>query len=875
MPIRPDARHWQSGSAEFIFADRVSEAKALRMSLAAVGDRIQHEPKIDTNGLRNMLVFYGIGGVGKSRLSERLEAWCRHTLATPHNWGAAPRSHPIGTARWDFIGLQGQVDVPSLLIAVRAAITARKQKWPAFDLAFAAYLTATRPGQRLATTTTTDQTADLLQVLGGIAGDLGVPGLVTEFSAATVSRLVSLAMRRLNTVRQLRRFDSLRDILDRCGRIPVGDTAPELAADILWLLTEEVEAVDPSQRPLVAIFVDHFEKLQESDAIKAEQVVNLLMGYLPWVLFVVTGRNHVDWGEARDGLRIAGPMQWPLLSQSIEEPRQHLLEYLSQEDTRELLRRRSNSAEWGISDGLLEKIAKATNGWPLHIDAVCQLATNRTVAGDSELTEEDLLGELPDLVRRLFEDLTPEEAHVFNAACLLPFFDVSLVAAISGVTVGAVERCIRRTIVTGNPNSRYPFRVHEEIRRLVRAAGPTVKGGWSTDDWRAAARSALTEAQVRHDTAAKKANTAELQGGIRDDAAVIEPLALALTVALQEAVFDSWLTEAVRTAPTIRGLSRFLPEPTGSAAERPEGLLIRHIHALGLTAQEGIPLLRQIRGKTSPEARQISRSAAMWLAYRLRKQGGQPSEAIEIFNTLLNETKTNDRPTHDLLHRQIAITLRSQRLHDQAIAHYSRNLTPSDMGWIEFMGACRRNHGVLGQYRDEIEGRISRSDSARFRLELRVSLLRYKIFDGEDCRAEVQELLDKSIDMGMQSFQMTCHHALGMFLLARPDALTENIYRMRQLLPQYAKWSYRIGELLALRALLTRDPSDIEAAKATLPDHKVRHTGMLLTEIVLDELGSPWPPTGQPEEWLIPFEQVRANWLRHATGVIERAPSFA
>lgn len=97
---------------------------------------------------------------------------------------------------------------------------------------------------------------------------------------------------------------------------------------------------------------------------------------------------------------------------------------------------------------------------------------------------------------------------------------------------------------------------------------------------------------------------------------------------------------------------------------------------------------------------------------------------------------------------------------------------------------------------------------------------------------------------------------------------------MRQLLPQYHR-SFHIGELLALRAYFTRDVDEIRAAVAAVQGHSSWTSNYLLTELLLADLGAPLPPTGQAEEWLIPFEQVRANWLGIAQRLVQRAALLA
>ncbi|MCL2482691.1 MAG: hypothetical protein FWF43_04605 [Propionibacteriaceae bacterium] len=228
-----------------------------------------------------------------------------------------------------------------------------------------------------------------------------------------------------------------------------------------------------------------------------------------------------------------------------------------------------------------------------------------------------------------------------------------------------------------------------------------------------------------------------------------------------------------------------------------------------------------------------------------------------------------------LLRNQVATTFREERLYEQALEYRTKTLGVEDVGYRDFEDSCWRDHGIVQLEGNEYEARIARNSSARFRLELRTSFLRHKLFSGEDCRIEASMLLDKSIEMAMPTFQMSCLHALGAFQLARPSDLADTIHRMQQLLPQYHGWSSKVGELLALRALLTGDSEDLAAAAQTLPRYEIRPSSCILTEVLLDYLGSPWPTTGQPEEWLIPYDEVCTNWLQLAEGVVERAKSFA
>jgi len=159
-------------------------------------------------------------------------------------------------------------------------------------------------------------------------------------------------------------------------------------------------------------------------------------------------------------------------------------------------------------------------------------------------------------------------------------------------------------------------------------------------------------------------------------------------------------------------------------------------------------------------------------------------------------------------------------------------------------------------------------------MELRTTYLHTRVLEGEDCRSEAQQLLEKSIELAMPAYQMNCLWAVGTFQLAQPELLAETTYRMRQLIPQYHNTAL-LCELLALKAFLTGDHADVEEARDCVPPFSIRRSSLIFTEVLLDELGSPLPPNNPPEEWLIPYADVRRNWLTLAAGVVDRATSLA
>ena len=161
---------------------------------------------------------------------------------------------------------------------------------------------------------------------------------------------------------------------------------------------------------------------------------------------------------------------------------------LSDEDVRRIYEQARTGAGWNLPDDVITELVVRADGLLLHIDAVLALLHNleRALPGRT-YSIGDLGGELPQVVVQILEVLSPDEANAFRAACVLPSFDVDLAAAVARESSGAVERAIQYALVEENDEgSVYPFRVHDEVRRLVRLDRKSA-GYWSDGDWREAA----------------------------------------------------------------------------------------------------------------------------------------------------------------------------------------------------------------------------------------------------------------------------------------------------------------------------------------------------------------------------------------------------
>lgn len=116
---RPDDVMDESGLASYLFVDRVPDSKALTDSLRAHLDRVRADT-IDSTCNENVLTFYGLGGMGKTRLSQRMEHWLQGELGDETEWGPRP-IEKAATVRWDLDHGDGNLDLVAMVLALRVS----------------------------------------------------------------------------------------------------------------------------------------------------------------------------------------------------------------------------------------------------------------------------------------------------------------------------------------------------------------------------------------------------------------------------------------------------------------------------------------------------------------------------------------------------------------------------------------------------------------------------------------------------------------------------------------------------------------------------------------------------------------------------------
>ncbi|MET9954453.1 ATP/GTP-binding protein [Streptomyces sp. NPDC006339] len=451
----------------------------------------------------NVIVFHGVGGVGKTTLQRQLEAALGGTR--PAQWGeqiwAGPKILPV---RIDLSRSAGTT-FEDVVLTIRAALaTAVARPLPAFDLALRRYWEAQHPGDPL----------DAYLERGGLASRFGkalpqqtqaalsdvaqallLPGAVGSAVGQVTGALVGALRERRQTVRALA----------ACARLaPLLETEPSLEALSFYphLLAFELHRLPEEKKVTPVILLDTFEDTADRHR-DLERLLQRLVWLMPNAFFVISGRSRLQWADPAlyGQLDHTGPTAWPGLATTtgpVPAPRhgtpggrQHLIGDLSPEDCDDhLARRLVKDGRPLISPAIRAVITARSHGLPLHLDLAASsfLEIRRT----REPQPADFDHTFPALLARALSDLTPDEKNVLRSVAVLDAFDLDLATRAAGLTHQApARRLTERPLVTENPYALWPYHLHGAIRTALTEADEHTDDRWTPADWHQAATRAL------------------------------------------------------------------------------------------------------------------------------------------------------------------------------------------------------------------------------------------------------------------------------------------------------------------------------------------------------------------------------------------------
>ncbi|WP_406515749.1 ATP/GTP-binding protein [Streptomyces sp. NBC_00873] len=486
------------------FADRRDEWATVAASLVR-HTRWVRQPEFDVEDLeaprRNVLVFYGVGGIGKSTLSRGVAEHLVDGSARGGDWPALDagvgRVLPV---RIDLSNESG-ADFETLMLALRLAASELGEPMPAFDLAFQRYWERNHPGEPvdeyLRRRTwfsrfpgTRSLSGQMQSALSDIAQAVALPGT----AGAVIGQGVGVVVRALREHRQQVRA------LAECHRLPdLLEADPDLDALSYYshLLAWDLSRVPDKKRATLVVLLDTFEDVGDRVHRDLERLIQRVVWLMPNALFIITGRNRLQWDDPKlEGqLDWAGPECWPLLvGGASEEPRQHTVGYLSAEDCEIYLCERLTIAGQPLMDDRTRHLITAnSHGLPLYLDLAVMRFLDLYRRHDRAPAPGEFNLDFPALVARTFRDLTPDVRRVLRAVSLLDSFSVELATAAAGLDHDAPALdLIERPFVDTDPGAPWRYRLHNLVRDVVREADHTSEDRWSEADWQRAARRTFT-----------------------------------------------------------------------------------------------------------------------------------------------------------------------------------------------------------------------------------------------------------------------------------------------------------------------------------------------------------------------------------------------
>ncbi|MFJ5674162.1 tetratricopeptide repeat protein [Streptomyces sp. NPDC093097] len=616
-------------AAQQVFTNRSDETAAFARSLdelhasldaaaiSPVADRVQ--------GRRNVLTFYGVGGIGKTTLSHELE---RRFLAEAEAEGR----NDVVSVRVE-LSEEGAHDIETLLLRLRAGLGRLGSHWPAFDLALASYWARAHPGEPL------QEFLDASPMVRRASRSAGLSEQISQNIGALVPEvggLAGLAQRAaLLVYRAIRERVRAGQLLAECelfAELIEADADYESLSFFPYLLAWDLDRqAGRGTRPKVCVFLDTFEFIDGRVDRTAERFLQRCVYLMPNVLFVLTGRNRVTWADSavQGELDFTGPECWPNLhhSNTSSEPRQHLVGYLSESDAHSYLcEALTRDGDPVMPADVRERIVSGGQGLPLYLDlSVSHYA--ELLARGRRPGVGDFGGSFTAVATRSIRDLPREERDLVRTAALIDRVDADLLrAGQPSLPEGVIARFLRRPFLTHDDAYDLPHSLHLALRTAVRGADQGLPDGWSDRD--------------RTDVAARLLRRlGERLGESAGRAATAQALALGLRVADSYGVFDDWLARAAQRLVAAGQWTEIGAGLTADAAGVPEYRAIR-------AAIQGVQLRRSGHARRAVEVLDgadagiaptslTAQLVRLHLAHALRNHGDY-NRAAEYYRGLLS-----------------------------------------------------------------------------------------------------------------------------------------------------------------------------------------------------------------------------------------------
>ncbi|MDA8054530.1 MAG: hypothetical protein M0Z77_02615 [Thermoplasmatales archaeon] len=384
---------------------------------------------------KKILVFYGIGGVGKTKLLSHLREIAKRKAEEMKNRGetAGLRNVSISLDVYEFdtplsilIALRNQLRIPCLL----------------FDYALLKYwaLVGHSP---LEVKNWLEKDSIVRTVVEGSLGAVHIP-------LSTVEKVYEMLRTRFS-----KRYQVYKEHFDRVKSL--GDDATELFNLLPRLLGIDIYAESRESNIRFVFFIDSYESIKvkfdySGSRVSADQFIRDLISSAGYSLFVIAGREFLKWEDFST--------EWKgLLGQ-------HIMTALTPEDADYFLR--SVPIE---NDEIRSAIIATSGGLPLYLDLCVSIYEHRMTDGLA-LTVDDFRIPGREVVERFMSHLSESERELIKLLSAIHFFEYDLFSFVIkefnvGYALTRFDEFIEHSFVGEPTGEDGIYKIHDAFRTYV------------------------------------------------------------------------------------------------------------------------------------------------------------------------------------------------------------------------------------------------------------------------------------------------------------------------------------------------------------------------------------------------------------------------
>jgi hypothetical protein len=429
MAIKPQISLGQTSTRKFVANRKFTDRKEPRQAFSNQIQQIMEE-NLSNSSEYHVLVYYGIGGIGKSSLQNYLQKYLRENFEKCYY------------SYLDFSNVSLRHPNKAFLEMINNMHCTYKFSFPHFWVAYAIYFKKLNPeivyqDKKLLKSENWNILADLLALMEGTGLISVVPGIVNKvydiFKNWGLDRRLSVDLKNLES-------------LDVCS------IEEKLPAFWAYDLNKNFQKFHTS--PAV-IFLDTYEALwsdtrNERTKYSTDAWIREMISHLKGVLFVICGREHLVWENV--------DKDWKDVLD------QHLLDRLSSNDSEDFL------VQCGIEEeDIRKKMLKVSTGYPYHLDLLVDTYSEIRNSG-LEPTIDMFASNKRQILECFLRYLSTEEIAVIKVMSIVRFYDFKLFQLLlekfpTGYSITLFEQFNKFSFV--NKLSSEQYYIHDIMRREI------------------------------------------------------------------------------------------------------------------------------------------------------------------------------------------------------------------------------------------------------------------------------------------------------------------------------------------------------------------------------------------------------------------------